>query len=146
MVPAWLLPPPTDSVTVRGYRETGKTAVDTGATGVSLRPLSPSLFGGSRLLRWSSLLDRRRLLRRRLLRRRLLGWGGLLRHPLRRLFDGSVGPETSLRQQLSGPLERDVFDRVALAERGVRRPVGHVRTEPAFLHDYGLAGVGIGSQ
>ncbi len=52
----------------------------------------------------------------------------------------------SLGKKLDGALERHVFDRISLAQAGVRLPVGDVGAEAAvFEHDL-ARGVGIGPQ
>src|SRR3546814_20446294 len=52
---------------------------------------------------------------------------------------GRTGVASDL-QQLGGALDRDVLDRVALAQRRVGLAVGDVGPEAAVLHDDGLLG------
>ena len=67
---------------------------------------------------------------------RLLGPG-----PARR---GAGGPPVG--QELGGPLDGHRLDVVALAQRGVGGPVGHVRPEPALAQHHRRPGFGVGAE
>src|SRR5690606_17115709 len=93
----------------------------------------------------------RLLLRRGLLLRRLLGGRLLLRRGLLlgRLLGGCLPlllrrtPSTTVGEQLGGPIDGDLLDRVALAQRRVDLAVGDVGAEAAVLHHDRTTGVGV---